>query len=48
MRKFLRSDLFRNWLGGFVVGVIGIVALQPAAGAEELKTRVHSAYSSIL
>ncbi|WP_022684407.1 hypothetical protein [Sphingobium bisphenolivorans] len=29
MTAFLKSDLFLRFLGGFVVGTIGILALQP-------------------
>lgn len=48
MRMFIRSDLFRNFLGGFVAGVIGIVALQPGVQTDELKTRIQSAYAAIV
>ena len=36
MIAFLRSDLFRNFLGGFVLGTIAMVALAPAAEAATL------------
>ena len=29
MSNFLTSDLFRNFLGGFVIGAVALVALQP-------------------
>ena len=30
MAAFLKSDLFLRFLGGFVIGTIGMVALQPS------------------
>jgi hypothetical protein len=30
MLAFLRSDLFLRFLGGFVLGAIGVFALQPS------------------
>ena len=45
--QFLRSDLFRNFIGGFLVGAIGILTLQPAEQTDELKSLVKSAYSQI-
>ena len=48
MRAFMKSDLFRNWLGGFVLGVVGIMTLSPAAQTAELKTRIADAYQSIV
>lgn len=30
MAEFLKSDLFLRFLGGFVVGTIGMIALQPS------------------
>lgn len=29
MSTILRSDLFRNFLGGFVIGAVALVMLQP-------------------
>lgn len=29
MTNILRSDLFRNFMGGFVIGAIALFALQP-------------------
>jgi hypothetical protein len=29
MTRFFRSDLFRNFLGGFAIGAVAMVALQP-------------------
>jgi hypothetical protein len=31
MSAFFRSDLFRNFMGGFVLGAIGILTLAPVA-----------------
>lgn len=45
--QFLRSDLFRNFVGGFLVGAIGILTLQPAEQTDELKSKITSAYSQI-
>lgn len=41
MTKFIRSDLFRNFLGGFVLGAIGIVTLAPQANAAAPIAPVH-------
>lgn len=32
MNFFLKSDLFRNFLGGFAVGAVALFALQPDEG----------------
>lgn len=40
MRGFLRSDLFRNFMGGFVLGAVALVAMQPAEQSAALKDRV--------
>jgi hypothetical protein len=37
MASFLTSSFFRRFAGGFLLGTIGMVALQPA-GAERLVT----------
>lgn len=42
MRAFIRSDLVRNFLGGFVLGVVGLVTLLPSAQAEALKDNISS------
>ena len=46
--QFLRSDLFRNFVGGFLVGAVGILTLQPAEQTAELRSKLHSAYSQVL
>jgi hypothetical protein len=33
MASVIRSDLFRNFVGGFVVGLLGIVLFVPEAHA---------------
>lgn len=40
MRALFRSDLFRNFLGGFVLGAAALVALAPADQNAALKDRV--------
>lgn len=40
MRSFLRSDLFRNFMGGFALGAVALVALQPAEQRTALEARV--------
>lgn len=42
MSAFLHSDLFRNFLGGFLVGAIGIVAFAPAEQTATLVGRIVS------
>lgn len=32
MSHFIRSDLFRNFLGGFAIGAVAMFALQPDQG----------------
>ncbi len=32
MNLFLKSDLFRNFLGGFAIGAVAMFALQPDEG----------------
>jgi hypothetical protein len=32
MNLFLKSDLFRNFLGGFAIGAVAMFALQPHEG----------------
>jgi hypothetical protein len=40
MRALFRSDLFRNFLGGFALGAVALFALQPADQSAALKDRV--------
>ena len=44
MRTFLRSDLFRNFVGGFLMGAAALVALSPAEGTDTLKSKIESIY----
>ena len=46
MLAFLKSDLFLRFLGGFVVGAIGVLALQPSA-PPALTTPAMAASSSV-
>lgn len=48
MRALLRSDLFRNFMGGFIIGTVAIVAFQPGAQTDVLKTKIQAAYTHIL
>jgi hypothetical protein len=40
MRALFRSDLFRNFMGGFALGAIALVTLSPADQSTALKERV--------
>ena len=42
MRTFVRSDLFRNFLGGFALGLVALVTLQPAAQTQALRDHIAS------
>lgn len=42
MMAFLKSDLFLRFLGGFVIGTIGVIALAP----EEQGALTTSAYAA--
>jgi hypothetical protein len=46
MRALMKSDLFRNFLGGFVLGAVALVTLTPAEGAETLRDRIESIYKA--
>lgn len=43
MRALFRSDLFRSLAGGFVLGALALVAIQPAEQSEKLKDRIVAA-----
>ena len=45
MHSFVRSDLFRNFMGGFVLGAVALIAMQPQAETQALKARVAAVYS---
>ena len=40
MRALFRSDLFRNFVGGFVLGAVALIAWAPADQSAALKDRV--------
>ena len=46
MRSLIQSDLFRNFMGGFVMGVVALVALTPAEGSTALKTKIEAIYKA--
>jgi hypothetical protein len=46
MRTLIRSDLFRNFLGGFLLGATTLVALSPAEGTDTLKAKIESIYKA--
>lgn len=48
MRALLRSDLFRNFMGGFIIGTVAIIAFLPGAETDVLKTKIQAAYAQIL
>ena len=41
-----RSDLFRSLSGGFLMGVVALVALTPAEGTDTLKSKIESIYKA--
>jgi hypothetical protein len=46
MRTLIRSDLFRNFLSGFVMGVVALIALSPADRTDTLRTAIESLYKA--
>jgi hypothetical protein len=44
MRALFQSDLFRSLTGGFMMGVVALVAMTPAEGTETLKAKIESIY----
>ncbi|ODU20626.1 MAG: hypothetical protein ABS87_09795 [Sphingomonas sp. SCN 67-18] len=48
MRTLLRSDLFRNFMGGFIIGAVAILALQPGARTDVLVTKIQAAYATLI
>lgn len=46
MRSMIRSDLFRNFIGGFLLGAMALVALSPAEGTDTLKAKIESIYKA--
>ena len=47
MSQFLKSDVFRNFLGGFALGAIALVAMQPVESRQELGANISALYSDI-
>ena len=41
MPSLLKSSFFLRFAGGFVIGVIGVVALQPAEAGRFVETHLH-------
>lgn len=46
MRALLRSDLFRNFMGGFLMGAVALVALSPGEGTDTLRAKIESIYKA--
>ena len=46
MRTLIRSDLFRNFIGGFLLGAVALVALSPADSTDTLKSRIEAIYKA--
>jgi hypothetical protein len=46
MRTLIRSDLFRNFIGGFLLGVVALVALSPADRTDTLRSAIESLYKA--
>jgi hypothetical protein len=46
MRTMFRSDLFRSLTGGFVMGLVALVAMTPAEGTATLKDKIESIYQA--
>ena len=46
MRNMIRSDLFRNFMSGFLMGAVALVALTPADGADAFKSNIDSIYKA--
>lgn len=44
MRGFIRSDLFRSFMGGFLMGAVALVAFSPAESTDSLKSNIESIY----
>jgi len=47
MRAIIMSDLFRNFLGGFLLGAVALFALQPQDSRAEIRSDVVALYSNI-
>jgi len=47
MVAFLKSDLFLRFLGGFVIGAVGVFALQPNSDAPPLTSPAMAASAPV-
>ena len=41
MTSLLKSSFLRRFTGGFLLGTIGVVALQPAEASRFIETQIH-------
>lgn len=41
-----RSDLFRSLSGGFLMGLVALVAMTPAEGTDTLKAKIEAIYKA--
>ncbi|MGV3769037.1 MAG: hypothetical protein ACO1NM_03290 [Sphingobium phenoxybenzoativorans] len=48
MIAFFKSDMFRNFAGGFVLGTIGILALQMTESHHDQPAKPSAGYSSVV
>ena len=46
MRAMIRSDLFRNFVGGFLLGAVALVALSPSDRTDTLKAKIEAIYKA--
>ncbi|MEZ5709130.1 MAG: hypothetical protein R3E02_07080 [Blastomonas sp.] len=47
MTNFLKSDLTRNFLGGFLIGAIALITLQPSAERTDMGKTAGSLISEL-
>lgn len=46
MRNLIHSDLFRNFMGGFLLGATALVAMSPVQGTDTIKSKIESIYKA--
>ncbi|MBS0502398.1 MAG: hypothetical protein JSS55_01080 [Proteobacteria bacterium] len=46
MHSLIRSDLFRNFMSGFLLGAVALVALSPTEGSDTLKSKIEAIYKA--
>ena len=46
MRAIMRSDLFRNFASGFLLGAVALVALSPSDRTDTLKAKIEAIYKA--